>query len=215
MEIGTFVSLKRFTVDIGELENYTCKIVDIDDEHFYIDLPIHQETRRTARFAVGETILAQYTKNGVAHEFRAKILERVNKNVPALKLKIPAEDEINRIQRREYVRVETDVDVAVHALDESFAPFTSVTKDLSGGGAKIYNPPETLEEKQKLQLYLVLPIQNQYEYIKTEAEVVRLHEENQVKTMSVKFLMDEEMNRQKIIQYCFHIQRRNRQLGLI
>ena len=42
MEIGTFVSLKRFTVDIGELENYTCKIVDIDDEHFYIDLPIHQ-----------------------------------------------------------------------------------------------------------------------------------------------------------------------------
>lgn len=216
MDIGTFVSLKRYNVALKEVENYHSKIIDKNEEYFYIDFPIHVMTKRTSIFAVDEQVVAEYTEAGVAHEFKTTVLDRVHKNIPALKLKIPEKDDIKRIQRREYVRIETDIDVAIHCPNKSFLPTTSVTEDISGGGAKIYNPPESLKEAQKIDLFLVLPGEdNHFDYIETEAEVVRLHEQGNIKTLSVKFLFDHESKRQKVIQHCFYLQRRNRQSGVL
>lgn len=215
MEIGTPLSLKRFNLDTKDLEDYRSKVIDIDDEYFYIDFPVHEQTKRTSVFSIHEYIIVQYTKNNVVFEFRGKVLDKVSKNVPALKLKLPAKEDLKRIQRRQYVRVETDVDVAVHCPNDSFPPFTTVTRDISGGGASLYVLDQSLEINQKLKLYFVLNSKDGYEYIETEAQIVRFQTENEVKTASVKFLIDDENKRQKIIQYCFEIERKNRKLGLL
>jgi len=215
MDIGTFIFLKRYDVELQEMEKYHSKVIDQREDFFYIDQPTNVNTKRTANFLPNEQVLVDYTKDGVVYEFKATVLGRVHKNIPALKVTLPKEEDMKRIQRREYVRIEIDVDVAIHCPLNSFHPVVSVTADISGGGAKIYNPPETLKEGQKIMLYLVLSKDSAYEYIETEAEVIRFQEIKQVKTVSVKFLFKHENDRQKIIQYCFYIQRKNRQLGIL
>lgn len=215
MEIGTPLSLKRFNLETKDIEDYRSKVIDIDDDYFYIDFPVHEQTKRTFVFSIHENIIVQYTKNNVVFEFKGKVLDKVTKNVPALKLKLPAKEDLKRIQRRQYVRIETDVDVAVHCPNDSFPPFTTVTRDISGGGASLYVSDQSLEINQKLKLYIVLDSKEGYEYIETEAQIVRFQTENNVKTASVKFLIDDENKRQKIIQYCFEIERKKRKLGLL
>lgn len=215
MEIGTPLSLKRFNLETKNIEDYRSKVIDIDDDYFYIDFPVHEQTKRTFVFSIHENIIVQYTKNNVVFEFKGKVLDKVTKNVPALKLKLPAKEDLKRIQRRQYVRIETDVDVAVHCPNDSFPPFTTVTRDISGGGASLYVSDQSLEINQKLKLYIVLDSKEGYEYIETEAQIVRFQTENNVKTASVKFLIDDENKRQKIIQYCFEIERKKRKLGLL
>ena len=74
---------------------------------------------------------------------------------------------------------------------------------------------QSLEVNQKILIYIVLNTNNGYEYIETEAKVVRFQSDDEVNIVSVKFLIDDENIRQKIIQYCFDIERKNRKLGIL
>lgn len=215
MEIGTPLSLERFNLETKEIDEYRSKVIDIDDEYFYIDFPIDKKTERTTHFYNNEKVIFQYTKNNVVFEFSGTVLDRVMKNVPALKFHVPNKEDIKQIQRRQFVRVETDVDVAVHCPNNSFLPFTTVTRDISGGGASIVLKDQTFEVGQSLELYIVLDTKNGYEYIELEAKVVRMQTKDNIKTVSVKFVNEDEKKRQKIIQYCFDIERKKRKLGIL
>ena len=215
MEIGTPLSLKRFNIETKEIDDYKSRVIDIDDQFFYIDYPVNKRTNKTDYFYKNEKIIIQYTKNNVVFEFTGTMLERVNKNVPAFKFEIPKKEDLNQIQRRQFVRIETDVDIAVHCPNDSFPPFTTVTQDISGGGASLFVKNQSLEVNQKILIYIVLNTNNEYEYIETEAKVVRFQSDDEVNIVSVKFLIDDENIRQKIIQYCFDIERKNRKLGIL
>ena len=39
-----------------------------------------------------------------------------------------------KIQRSQFVRIETAVDVAIHPMNREFEPFTAMTEDISAGG---------------------------------------------------------------------------------
>lgn len=200
-----------------EIATYRSKIIDMDNQFFYLDYPIHIETDTTVFVPINEPLKVQFIKDGVANEFQTKVDRRVKIPMPALALPLPENDQIVRIQRREFVRVETNADVAVHLEDSSIPPFTTVTDDISGGGASIVIPPTIeLNEKQPLSLYLVLRSSSlHYDYIKTRAEIVRFRFINNVQMMSVKFHLDSDNDQQKIIHYCFDQQREKRQQGLI
>jgi c-di-GMP-binding flagellar brake protein YcgR len=134
-------------------------------------------------------------------------------------LAYPGEDHVNRIQRREFVRIDVTLDVAVHPVNNEFQPFVAVTTDISAGGAAIILPKSTkLKQDQELIVWFSLPFQNEkIEYIKIKAKIVRfLSMENELfQKAPLQFLEIDEATRQTLLRYCFNQQIQLRRKGLI
>src|SRR5690625_3703909 len=119
-------------------EKYKCKIIDKSENEIIIAYPIHMTTKKTEFFSLDTVFIASYlADDNAVNEFPTKITRRVKLNVPGLALAIPEKEKINRIQRREFVRVDATIDVAVHSKSEKLKPFTAITSDISGGGLSI------------------------------------------------------------------------------
>lgn len=192
-----------------------CKVVDIDAQFVYIDLPIHLGTDFIKDYPNNTELTLNYVEKNVVFEFTSHIVKRTERTVPALVIALPDKDEIKRIQRREFVRVEAAIDVAVHCQASRFSPFTSVTKDISGGGASIILPPYVeIEKDQMIELYYVLKSDNSdYNYLQSEAKIVSVRNENNIRTMSVEFIQNDERVEQKIILFCFDKQREEKSIS--
>ncbi|WP_337020382.1 flagellar brake protein [Oceanobacillus massiliensis] len=215
MKIGTVLNLEIREAKTGEIHEYHCKIVEKNKKYFMIDYPIHSKTKRTAHLKKGTFISVTFIGNDQAiYQFTSKIADKVKMNIPALAITIPENEDIKRIQRREYVRIETSVDIAVHSADKLFAPFTTVTSDISGGGMAIVVPKNIqLEINSKADVWLPLPMQNsEYHYVYGQTEIVLIREvNNRVNLVSLKFNSIGQADRQKIVRFCFEKQREARQ----
>ena len=112
LTIGTIIIIdKDFTKDS---EKYKSKVIDIAENHVMIDYPTHIETGKTAFFVDGTQLLVTFTdSNKISYAFRTEVSGRMMKGVPMLKLSYPGDDQLIKIQRREFVRVDTAIDVAV------------------------------------------------------------------------------------------------------
>lgn len=217
MKIGTILTLE-YKLPGKELEKYHCKIIDRTDSELIIDYPVHRLTKKTTFFSIGSSFTASYVGDeNAVYQFSTKIIRRVKtNNVPGIAVSIPDITEIIRIQRREFVRVEAAIDVAVHSKEQNFSPFTSVTSDISGGGLSIIvNDQSQFKLGEELDIWLALPlIAGKIEYIHSSAQIVFIQSKNKINTISVKFLSLKQQEQQKIISYCFERQREARKKEL-
>ncbi|WP_249871884.1 flagellar brake protein [Oceanobacillus saliphilus] len=219
MKIGTVLNLEVKDIETGETHEYHCKIIEKNDKFLIIDYPIHVKTKKTAFFSKGTYITATFMgKDQAVYKFSSQIAARIKLNIPALAITIPDNKNMKRIQRREYVRIETSLDIAVHSVDNQFHPFATVTFDISGGGLAVIVPTSTqLEIGQKTDIWLPLPMQNQeYHYVYGQTEIVLIRELNtRMNMVSLKFISISNSDRQKIVRFCFEKQREARQKELI
>jgi c-di-GMP-binding flagellar brake protein YcgR len=215
MKIGVFLTLEAYSREMGTTEKFRCKVVDINKNHVFIDYPVHIKTKKTTSFRLGTHVIAEYLGSDQSvYRFKTVIKDKRKGKIPTLVFVLPKEDEIERIQRRQYVRIETAVDVAVHSLNHRFSPFTTVTADLSGGGLSIVVPKRvSLEENDKITLTLVLPMHSgSYHYLDLSGEIVRIiQNESSANTASIKLVKLSEQDKQVIIRFCFEKQREARQ----
>lgn len=215
MKIGDELILTgQWRGDEEEFE-YRSKVVDIGEDVLYIDYPTDINTKRTVYVPIKEPFYVKFIKDAAVFQFQSHVVARTKRNVPVLKIAVPSKDEFKKIQRRAYLRVTTSVDIAIHCPENTFSPFTTVTKDLSGGGARFIIPYHLSQlnfvRDQPLLTYLVLRFsQDHYEYIETEAHVVRVLDQNEPKEVSIKFEFDDRQIEQNLVQYCFHVQREER-----
>ncbi|MBP1969628.1 c-di-GMP-binding flagellar brake protein YcgR [Virgibacillus natechei] len=217
MKIGTFLNLEIKRV--GEkIQKYQCKVIEKDDQYLYVDYPIHEKTRKTSFFSIGTTCSASYLGSDMGvYSFHTKIISKATLTVPALVIEYPEQSRIQRIQRREFVRVETIVDIAVHSLDNKFSPFTSVTSDISGGGLSFTIPKHiTLNTDQHMDVCIILISQTgDYKYIFAKAEIVLIKPVNEsLSKASLKFISITKQAQQGLIRYCFEKQRELRKKEL-
>ncbi|SHF57291.1 flagellar brake protein [Ornithinibacillus halophilus] len=214
MRIGTLLNIERFYSN-GEKEEYQSKIIERDNQYIYIDLPVHVQSRRTTFISIDTPIYASYVgKDHSIYRFKTFIKKKTTLTIPALAIELPQPEQIERIQRRQFVRIEIQVDVAVHSKLDKFRPFSTVTNDISGGGLSIILPDgEELTSGQSVNTWIVLSNQTgSYEYITIQCEVIRvLNNNNQPRTASLKFINIDSHTQQKIIQFCFEKQREARQ----
>lgn len=219
MKIGTLFTLEMEDLETRVMAKYRCKVIDKNENYLFIDYPINIKTKKTTFFPKGDKFSISYLgADQVVYQFISKIISRVNLRVPALVIRFPDKNKIQRIQRREYVRIETAVDTAVHCLEDSFSAFTTVTTDISGGGLSVIIPSKhTLAKNKKLNIWLVLQMQSgEYNYINAKAELVLLKLlDNALKTASLKFTSITKQSQQNIIQFCFEKQREARKKELI
>src|SRR5690606_3509678 len=124
-----------------EEEKFKCKVVEMKNDYLFIDYPISLKTNRTAFFIDGTQFKCSIvTKDNSVYYFETEIKSRVKREIPMLMISYPGDNQLIKIQRRQYVRIETAVDVAVHSLHGEFTPFVTVTDDISAGGAAIIVP---------------------------------------------------------------------------
>ncbi|MCP3025839.1 flagellar brake protein [Halobacillus sp. A5] len=193
-----------------EAEKYKSKIVDFSHSHVFIDYPVKMNTQKTAFFFEGTQFQASFLgEDGSVYWFETEVLARKKKNIPVLMVSFPGEEELVRIQRREYVRVDTAVDVAVNTNNNK-TKFTTVTRDLSGGGMAIYEPEKiSLSPDLMLDITVVLPMNDgDYHYMESSGKVVRssMLKGSNKKSVSIEFINLNEKMRQYVIQYCFEQQ---------
>lgn len=112
---------------------------------------------------------------------------------------------LTKIQRREFVRVETAVDVAV-GYRGVFQQF--VADDISAGGIALnLGPNDTFEDGEKVRLTIALPFMNdEIKYIKTDAKTIRTWKKNERDIASLQFVETTPKDRQNIIRFCFERQ---------
>src|SRR5690625_2510971 len=183
---------------------YRCTIIGIDHDCLLIDYPIHKETQRTGFFPNGTVLLATYIdQDKNLYQFRTKIQKRITLTIPGLAIDIPKKEEIKQIQRREYVRIITAVDIAIHPIDDSFSPFTTVTNDISGGGMSIIIPRKIkLKEKHTVIFTMVLHLKSKIKYVHLQGEIIRIYQQNkEFRTSSTISTSSTDKIRQLIIQF--------------
>ncbi|MDO6450704.1 flagellar brake domain-containing protein [Oceanobacillus profundus] len=209
MEIGTLLNLEL--KESGKQYTYYCKIIEKNDNYLIIDYPIDEKTRKTKILPKRRLFKVKFVgKDQVVYQFTSEIVAKVNLNIPALAIKSPSPDKVERIQRREYVRVETAVDIAIHSTNHQFEPFVTVTSDISGGGLAVLVPKHiSLEIGTIVDAWFALQMNdNQFYYIYARSEVVLNREANsRINLISLKFHTITKPNRQLIVRFCFDKQR--------
>ncbi len=193
-----------------KVEKYRCKVQEVKDREFYVDYPSHYENGRTTYILNGTQLLISYvTEESVAYTFESEVLGRIKQAIPMMQLSFPGYDQVAKIQRRQYVRVESNMDVSVHPLSRHFTPFITITHDISAGGAAVILPDNaTLPEKEHILTTFVLHLNNgETHYLKLKSKVIRLVEAgNKRVRASLQFDTIKEIERQIIIKYCFEQQ---------
>lgn len=218
LKIGVTIYLET---EIGDVtEKYKAKLVELNDKFLYIDYPINEATNKTSFFFDGGEFKASFLcKDNNVYMFDTAIVGRKKEKIPMLILQYPGNDSLVKIQRREFVRIDTAVDTAVHPLVDEFPPFTTVTLDISAGGAAIILPNNhQLHNGSKVNCWFVLRMSSgEYLYEKILCKVIRIvpsFDENERDKAPLQFLNMNEQKKQVFLRFCFEQQLLMRRKGI-
>lgn len=204
LKIGTFLTLEPSFSE--EVERLQCKVVELKGNILYIDYPINIRTKKTVFITDGAQFRVTFrTENNEFYSFHTEVLGRVVQNIPMIMLHLPSESEFVKVQRREFVRVNTPVDVAVDC-DGQYYQF--VTEDISGGGLALKSPgPFPFKENEELEITIVLPFASgDIKYIITQAKVMRIIDNETFFIASMQFVDIDEFDQQLIVRFSFERQ---------
>jgi c-di-GMP-binding flagellar brake protein YcgR len=204
IKVGTVLQLEP--LDNTENERYKCKVVEFDENVLYIDYPIHMKTDKTIFLMDGTQLKASFVFNDqTVYMFDTEVLGRKKSKIPMVHIDFKGEDQLIKIQRRQFVRVDTSIDISLMMKEN---PFPTITEDISAGGcAVILNREIELAKGNQFPVLLVFPMQTgEYHYLEIDSRVVRLWEKDKKRIASIQFINLAENDRQIIMRYCFEKQ---------
>lgn len=204
LKIGTVLTLEPTYTD--KVEKLQCKVVEKKEHILYIDYPVNLTTNKTVFLIDGTQFRAIFrNENNESFAFNTEVLGRVYQKIPMIMLQLPPKEEFIKIQRREFVRVQTDTDIALEYNNEYYQ---FVTEDISAGGLALKS--KTLypfKEGDFVNLTIVLPYTNSdIQYVITKAKVVRIFEKDNLYIASMQFIDTDEIDKQSIVRFCFERQ---------
>ncbi len=202
-------------------QSYKSRIADFQGEVAAIELPISENTGRTGKFLPGAECDVWYIgDDGSRYDFRTEIVGRRNDNIPMLLIKMPTKEKMRRTQRRNYLRINTSVEIAVKTEDRvRDYHFLARTVDLSGGGLSFTCASSyRLKEKDRLRVWLSLPSKSgTVTHAYAVLEVIRCNppeEAGQHQWVSGKFVQINEGDQAKIVRACYERQLELRKKGV-
>lgn len=187
-------------------EKYQCKVVDLDDQYIYIDYPMDTVSKRTIFLMDGMQLRASFVEDSKAvYAFQTEVLGKKSVQIPMIKLALPPDSEFLRIQRRDFVRVNTSIDISVQFGEERYQ---FVTDDLSAGGtAIIINTVVNFKAGDEVTLLIPLLFNNgDIKYVSTLAKVVRFWDKGSLTIASLHFTDTDDLDKQQIVRFCFERQ---------
>jgi c-di-GMP-binding flagellar brake protein YcgR len=218
LKAGLTITLEPYESS-NDKEEYRCKVADVQEGKVFIDYPVNVKTNRTVFLLDGMQLAASFIDPASAaavYMFRTEVIGRVKKEIPMLILHDPDLSDYIRVQRRNFVRVQTAVDIAVQF--EGQPSFASVTEDISASGAAVKLPAAvTAEEGSEVRLYVVIPSNTkENHYLELNASLVRIHsdEKSGRSVASFQFENISHMEQQLLMRFCFERQLQLRKKGL-
>jgi c-di-GMP-binding flagellar brake protein YcgR len=184
------------------------RVADNDDHNIYIEIPLDEKSRKLYRAQQGEKLqVFFFTKEGVKHLFPSVVTGFLKEIVALVAIKKPELDEITKDQRRSYLRVDANLELAVKVGDK--LRFTAITEDVGGGGVSfICDRKWPIVPNAILTCWLLLIYKGgSIAHSKFEGEVVRvLPVEPDKHLIMMRFQDIVVSDQQKIIRYCFERQ---------
>lgn len=221
MQVGMPIFLEKVN-DNDDIITYRSRIVELNDLSIYIDYPINQQTGKVTFLLENTPFTAWYvgSVDQAVYRFFTSVTKRVHKEIPMIELIRPEPKDIERIQRRQFVRVETAVNTACYPVHQPFEPFVTVSEDISGGGMAILVPDTcNWEPDWEVNLYFsIYQAGDQPFYYQQLAKVIRLTEVKELenrKRASLQFVDIDEKVRQELIRFCFQHQLKMKKKGVI
>jgi c-di-GMP-binding flagellar brake protein YcgR len=213
IKAGTTMQLEPIHSD--KIEKYRCRIVEIGKDGIYIDYPIHTKTGKTVFLIDGTQLKASFIYNEqTVLMFETEVLSRKIAKIPMIHIHYPGEEELVKIQRRQFVRVDANADISI-LFNDRYHP--TVTEDISAGGcAVLVKKGMEIDRGARLTVIIVLAMQTgDCHYLEIEGSIVRVWEKNNKKIASIQFLNLSETQRQLIMRFCFERQLELRKKGLL
>ncbi|TFE29966.1 flagellar brake protein [Cohnella luojiensis] len=184
------------------------RIADEDDQSIYMEIPIDEKSRKSYLSQVGETFqIYFFTQEGVKHLFQSSVTGFRKDIVPLVAIRKPLPGEITKDQRRSFLRVEANLELAVSIYDK--IKFVAITEDVGGGGVSfICEKKWPVVQNAVLSCWLLLSYKGgTIAHARFEGEVVRVLEADPDKHLIMMRFQDiADSDQQKIIRYCFERQ---------
>ncbi|GAA0402951.1 flagellar brake protein [Paenibacillus motobuensis] len=189
-------------------KEYKSRIADDDEDSFLIEVPIESGTGRLKRLVVGDELSVYFlSEGGIKNFFNTYVTGFADDKVQMIRIRKPEPETITKIQRRNFLRVVADLEIAVRMKDNT--RFITYTDDVGGGGVSFKcDSKYKFSQGDQLYCWLLIPYKNgSIDHVPFEAEVVRIKklETDRVIAM-LKLVSISDMERQKIIRYCFERQ---------
>ena len=165
----------------------------------------------------GTTVKVIYTDQMAIYSFLSQVISLNRQNLPTVILGEPYD--LQRIQRRNFVRLEATLNIIITQVDEDYKPagetFSGTTVDLSGGGAMfLCNTVLKCGDSLATMVYL-----SDNDSVKALGRVTRFVENlpnaKHKYSVGIEFTVIEESERDKIIKFIFNRQRELRKKGLL
>lgn len=194
----------------GNAHSYRCRLAEIRDHELLADYPIDEQTNKTAVLMNQTPFEVSYVDQSQVYSFHAVFEQRIQGKVLLILLSYGGEETIRKVQRRNYVRVQTSQNIAIHSSLDHFAPFSTVTSDVGGGGVLInLAAANQLQAEEPIDVWLSLvSSESETRYLKLKGTVARTFTDSKTNILkaSLRFQFDSERERQPIIRFCFEKQ---------
>ncbi|WHX47396.1 flagellar brake domain-containing protein [Paenibacillus woosongensis] len=189
-------------------KEYKSRIADVEDDTLLIEVPIESGSGHMKRLYMGDELSVYFlTDQGVKNYFNTYVLGFADDVVQLVRVRKPEPETITKVQRRHFLRVVSKLDLAVKLKDNT--RFVALTEDVGGGGVSLIADSQYhLSEGEQLYCWLLLSYKNgSIDHVPFEAEIVRTKQLETGRTKAMlKFVSISDMERQKLIRYCFERQ---------
>ncbi len=194
--------------------SYNSKVADIVDDEIFIMSIYKREELIPLRVGIKVDVL--YEGDSAFYSLSSEITGRKKEPLPMLSIKLT--DNIERIQRRSFFRVQINKNIQYISLKEQrkketqprFKETTAI--DLSGGGLLM-----VLKDELKVndRLLFKLDIEDFDKLVEGKIVRIKYNKDGYSKTAGIEFVDIDRKDRDKIISYLFNYQRKLRRRGMI
>lgn len=205
--IGQVLNLQIASTDetLADI-SYKSRIADVSNTYLYIEVPTEEKTGRMRRLVIGDIISISYVADGSTFFFSSKVAGQRDDNIRLFAIVKPELQAITRIQRRSFLRVPAELEIAV-SCNES-GRFVTRTEDISGGGLSFYTDSRiSLKMNDLLTCWAIIPFRNgEVDHVSFSGIILRVKPQGKIQLVMVQFSEIAEHERQKIVKYCFERQ---------
>jgi len=201
----------RISTDDSGHFTYKARVADLSEHSISLEMPVDEETGKIKFIPIGSTLVVWYISGDMGQfSFKTKVLDIKQEQVPLMVLENP--QKVNRVQRRNYLRVPSSVEIAFKILDHADNKWYIVKAlDISGGGMRfLCSVSRKLAEKQEIIGWVALPFKNgSIQHVKFQGQIVRVLppvEGANAQRISVEFKQIQESMRATVIRYCYEKQ---------
>lgn len=199
----------------GEVQRYSSRVENLTEDRIALASPLKHRT--PIFIPPGNFVTVFFSDKLTVYNFRSRVVANVPERVPMLIVEAP--EFLEKIQKREYVRVSINLNVLFSYQDEEeqTKEVWCKTRDLSGGGLMLVsNKAIQIAKGAKVNVTFQLDSDNIY----VNGELMRVYQELDIsgierQILGVKFVNLSESNRQFIIKFVFQRQIELRKRGLL